>query len=87
MTVRELLDRMDSQELSEWLAFDNVEGIPDPHYGPAVVASTIANAHGARTSIADFYPVQPETPPQSIEEQKAALYAVFAAHNARLKGS
>lgn len=87
MTVRELLDRMGSDELSEWLAWDEIEGVLDQHYGLAQIASLIANTHGGNTTPADYYPVRPETPPQSIDEQKAALYAVFAAHNARLKGS
>lgn len=31
MTVRRLLYEMDSRELSEWFAYDCIDGIDDPH--------------------------------------------------------
>lgn len=47
MTVRELLSRIDSQELSEWMAFYTLEpwGTEVEDLRAGIVASTIANAN------------------------------------------
>lgn len=73
MTVGELGRRMDSAELSEWLAFDRVEGIPDPHWQTALIALLIARTMGGdrRAQLEDFLPRReplPEAKPQSTEE-------------------
>ena len=46
-TVRELLGSMDSHELTEWMAFDQVDPVGGRRgdYQAAVVASTVANAN------------------------------------------
>jgi hypothetical protein len=46
MTVRELGARMDSAELSEWLAYNRVDPLPDSWTETGVVASTLANLLG-----------------------------------------
>ena len=58
MTVRELLQRMGSDELSEWMAFYQLEPFGDyrADYRSGVVASTFANAHRAK----DASPFRPE---------------------------
>lgn len=45
MTVRELLARVDSRELSEWMAFATLEPLGDARgdLQAAIVASTVAN--------------------------------------------
>jgi len=45
MTVRELLARIDSHELSEWIAFFQLEpfGTEASYIGHAITAATVAN--------------------------------------------
>jgi hypothetical protein len=91
MTHRELLGRMDSAELSEWLAFDNEFSLPD-HYTTAgllsaVIAGTVPGAK--RVSPADFLPyfkagaAGPKRR-QTPAEMKARMMQVSAAQNARV---
>lgn len=61
MTVRELLERIESRELSEWQAYYQVEpfGQEREDIGHAITAATVANVFGGgkRTfGIADFLP-------------------------------
>lgn len=76
MTVRELLDRIDSAELSEWLAFDRVCPIPDGWSQTGVIAATMANlwtTGGKRYKAADFAPQRQ----RSAEEQSMDDLALF----------
>lgn len=75
MTVRDLLDRMDSRELTEWMAYESVCGTLGPersdiHAG--IIASTTANAakgkRGKRFEPKDFIP-QWDRKAQTWEEQ------------------
>lgn len=47
MTVKELLSRIDSQELTEWMAFYELEpfGTEPEDYRTGIIASTIANVN------------------------------------------
>ena len=82
MTVRQLLDRIDSKELAEWIAYNNIEpfGPERADLRAAMVCTTAANC--ARTSkkqkafkISDFMPKfgSPEPRPQSMVQLKAIL--------------
>lgn len=81
MTVRQLLDSMTAQELSEWMAYARIEPF-DQRRGDAraaIVACTIANAHrgkGRRFKPKDFMLEFEDRKPQSMEEQIAILKAV-----------
>lgn len=55
MTVRDLLSRMDSAELSEWLAYDRIEPLPDAHWDAALVAHTTARSMGAKHAKFEHY--------------------------------
>lgn len=61
-TVRELLLRLDSRELTEWMAFDALEPIGGRRgdRNAAIVAATVANCHRGRRSrpyqVEDFMP-------------------------------
>jgi hypothetical protein len=59
-TRRELLESIDSDELSEWIAFDWIEPLPDPWAIGAQQAALFANAHSAKGSrtyrASDFIP-------------------------------
>ena len=69
MTVRELLQRMGSDELSEWMAFYQLEPFGDyrADYRAGVVASTFANAHRAK----DASPFRPEDFMPFLEKNRA----------------
>jgi len=79
MTVAELLDRIDSKEISEWIAFYNIEpfGEERADLRSAIIASTMANmwrGKGQRAFTAkDFMPQFDPRPKQSIETMKAIL--------------
>jgi len=45
-TVRELLDSLDSEELSEWIAYDQRWPLPDSWWQTARLARTIMAASG-----------------------------------------
>jgi len=77
MSVRQLLQTMDSKELSEWAAFYSIE--PFGYFRssdlPAgIIASTLANCNRTRTSTAftpkDFMPVGEYNKPKIMEEQE-----------------
>jgi hypothetical protein len=76
MTVRELCERMDSRELSEWMAYTRYfVAIPDPWLQTGLLAS-IASApytqqgHKPLTA-GDYVPTM--KPPQHESQDKAAI--------------
>lgn len=83
MTVRELLERIDSRELSEWAAYEQVEG---PLGGPredvlaAIIASTVHNTaqskKGKRVTPKDYLPQWDSRKSQTWQEQLAAVRAI-----------
>lgn len=83
MTVRELLERIDSRELSEWAAYEQVEG---PLGGPredvlaAIIASTVHNTaqskKGKRVTPKDYLPQWDNRKSQTWQEQLAAVRAI-----------
>lgn len=58
MTVRELLGRIDSRELSEWAAYYSVEPFGDfrSDLQAGIVASTLANCNRTSNSSRSFNP-------------------------------
>jgi hypothetical protein len=95
MTVRELLQRMGSDELSEWMAFYQLEPFGDyrADYRSGVVASTFANAHRAK----DAGPFRPEdfmpfldkpkaTQPQDETQLNVARFKAMFAHKVMKHG-
>lgn len=84
MTVRELLTRIDSRELSEWMAYYEVEpwGAEPADYRTGIVASTVANtARDPKQKKDPFLPkdfiprygLPPEAEPQTVEEQSKIM--------------
>ena len=80
MTVRELLARMDSRELAEWMAYYQLEPFGgfrgDLHAG--LVCSTIANANkgkrGKPFTPADFMPLnKPDNKEQTEDDMRGLL--------------
>jgi len=79
MTVKELLARIDSRELAEWIAFNSTDPIDQrwrTDLAGGVVASTIANVNRTKSSKtftpSDFMPMhqKPEPEQQSDDEMK-----------------
>lgn len=86
MTVREMLQRVDSHELSEWMAFYSIEpfGGEREDWRAGKIAATIANVHRRKGQRAftpdDIIPrIKPPGPIQTPEEQKQMLLGLFNA--------
>ena len=78
MTVRELLSRVDSRELAEWVAYNSIDPIGNfrSDLQSGIVASTIANVNRGKNtnpfSPQDFMPVQETKSKVSSEEEMMA---------------
>jgi hypothetical protein len=75
MTVRELSERMDSRELSEWIAYTRYfQALPDEWRQAGLIASAVLAPHsskGKAPRISDFVPI--DTPPQHPEQTRAEI--------------
>jgi len=83
-TVRQLLNEMDSEELSEWMAYDQIHPLPDPYWIGAAISKTIADCTPElkrKPKLEDFLPITRSKPKkrQSAGEHLAILDAMFAA--------
>ncbi|GGQ07796.1 hypothetical protein BKA00_007432 [Actinomadura coerulea] len=85
MPVSELLERVSSRELSEWMAYERVAGplgFDRADVQSAIVAATVANANrgkGKPLTPADFVPKWDRKPKQTVEEMVQLAYALNAA--------
>jgi hypothetical protein len=93
-TVRELLKRVDSKELSEWMAFDSIEPIGDirTDLAAGIVASTVANCHRGKSQQAfmpmDFMPLhQKETTAENAAEEVGSKLRAFSIMNKSIKSN
>lgn len=81
MTVRELCSRMDSQELTEWIAYTKYfQALPDPWEQTGLLVSSILapySREGAVPKPSDFVPLV--KPPSHPEQDFAALMKLKAA--------
>lgn len=80
MPVRELLERIDSRELSEWLAYARIEPLPDSWGEAGTIAAAIVNSNpfreGPAVRPADFIPAvaaEDDAPAQSLEDADRLL--------------
>lgn len=75
MTVRELCRRMDSQELTEWVAFTRYfHALPDPWQQTGLLTSAVLAPYsekGKAPKASDFNPI--EIPPQTTEQMMTEL--------------
>ena len=82
MTVGELCERMDSRELSEWMAYTRYfVALPDPWLQTGLLASIATAPHtdpkkGKPPTASDFVPTM--TPPQHEEQDRAAILKLRA---------
>lgn len=80
MTVRELCSRMDSQELTEWMAFTRYyHALPDEWEQTGLIVSSLLAPYSKDRvpKPADFIPL--ERPPQHHEQDYAELMKLKAA--------
>ena len=74
MTVAELLDRISSREIAEWMAFSQLEpfGSEAGYIGHAITAVTIANTHLGKgqkaKDVEDFMPKFGPKKEQTVDE-------------------
>lgn len=81
--MRELLDRIDAEELAEWAAWFQIEGTPDPWLQTGQICATMANLWAkGRYKAEDFMP-RPKRK-QTPEEQLAIFRGICAAQEARV---
>lgn len=71
MTVRELSERMDSREFSEWLAMESIDPLPDHWFISAFQQKTMCDVHLGKAArnikISDFLPFDlPETETEDV---------------------
>ena len=87
MSVREMLQRIDSRELTEWIAYDTVEpiGAVRTDLAAGIISSTIANCHRSKnTSVftpMDFMPLHKsgESETDDVNKSFAQMNSLVAA--------
>ena len=89
MPFGELGRRMSAAEFREWVAYDAIEPLPDPHWIGAMQAWVMARIWGSKTAaIGDFMPARGREPKRQSVKMHMALMGAFAAQqNARVEGS
>jgi hypothetical protein len=75
--VRDLLVSLDSVELSEWVAFDRLEPLPDPWLQTGIECAASVNVMGPKSPAkpADFMPVERRQSHHQIRSVLAATKA------------
>lgn len=78
---------MDSRELSEWIAYDNIEPFEDGYWQAAMIASVLVNSQrvkGPRAKITDFLPVRRDSRKRQTPAELESAFRAFAiAHNTK----
>ena len=97
-TVAELLDRISAKELTEWMAYDQLEpfGPLAVNLNAGLIASSYMNCHlkkGAKTLRPDQVAIgefgnseKDEMKPQSVEQQKRKVFDIARAFGAKDNG-
>ena len=85
MTVRELLARIDSRELAEWMQFYAIDpfGTQRDDLQAGIVAATIANANSSKGKAfqpIDFMPYADGKKEQTSDDMKALLNSIAGQH-------
>ena len=82
MSVRQMLNTIDSRELSEWVAYDTLEPVGSIRTDlvGGVIASTVGNCHRGKNQQAfsptDFMPLHKTEGHDSVKELGAKLDAI-----------
>ena len=83
--MRELSEVLDSNELTEWLAFDRLEPLPVGDNEVATLCASVYRAAGIKVKAEDFSRAKRVRRIQSAEEGKARLGAFMTAYNLKQK--
>ncbi len=92
MTVRELLANVGSDELTEWMAFYQLEPFGDfrADFRSGMVAATFANAHRAKDAKPftpeDFMPFVEKHKPKDDPQLNIAQFKAMFAHKVKKNG-
>lgn len=86
-TRKQLLTEMDSDELTWWMAAENVQPLPDSYWQTGVITSTVANCLSGgrkRYQIDDFMPRVKSGTHGGLnpEDGKARIMSAFAGQQA-----
>lgn len=87
--MRELLNRIGSDELTEWMAFYQLEPFGDyrADYRSGVIASTFANAHRAQDAspfkVEDFMPFIDKPTPKNDPSVNVTRFKAMFAHRVK----
>lgn len=91
MTVGEMLARMTSRELNEWMAFYEAEpfGMKREDDRAAIVAATVANVHRGKGQrayrLSDFTPKYQKRA-TSVQQMKQVMHQIAAMANRKQNG-
>jgi hypothetical protein len=73
-TVRELEGSIDSREITEWMAYNQLDPIPDSNWQTGLLASVMVNLWSkTKAKPEDFIPRVKRARRQSIEEMCAVM--------------
>ena len=85
-TVRELEQSIDSREVSEWMAYNLLDPIPDSNWQTGLLASLMVNLWSkTRSKPEDFIPRAKKARRQTVEEMYASMRGACAAAAVRAK--
>jgi hypothetical protein len=78
VNVRDMLEGMDSNELSEWLAYDNIYGLPDAYFVAGQVCATLVSVMtGKESNPADFVPFfRPQRRKQGVKDHMSIMRSI-----------
>jgi hypothetical protein len=83
-TVWELERSMDSAEVSEWMAYNQLDPLPDQAWQTGLICSTMVNLWSkGKTKPDDFIPRVRQTRRQSPQEQFAIMQGLASIQQAR----
>jgi hypothetical protein len=76
LTLRELDQRMDGNEMTVWQAYHNIKPIYDFYWMAAQISRTVASAMGGgkRYTIDDFLPFTTKVKPKQTPEEALAAF-------------
>ena len=78
-TVRELQQRMDGREFSEWLAYYQISpfGYDRTDFNAATIAATIAQTRGVNLNVGDYMPEFGKVPHQQSADEMEITFRQF----------
>ena len=89
-TVRETLERMGSDELSEWQAYESLYGLPDIYFAVGQICAAVAAPHTPKgrtpATPMDFVPYFESLRPKQTVSDMKTRFAALAASTSTARG-